>query len=97
MSVDTVDDLALLGFGVRGDGETWAFGDVSDLRGWRVRRSDDGLGMGRIGKGGGWIHERDGGGAELCSSRDDFDGVVEDVDGCRRRGHVVMVCRCCRR
>ena len=95
MPVDTVDDLAFLGFGVGGDGETWALGGVGDFGGWRVRRGDDRFRMGRIGKSGGWIHERDGGGAELCLGRDDFDGAAEDVDGCRGRGHVVVVWRCC--
>ena len=97
MSVDTIDDFAFLSFGVGGNGEAWALGGVGDLGGWCVRRSDDGLGMGRIGKGGGWIHERNGGVAELRLSGDDFDGVAEDVDGSRGRGHVVVVWRCCRR
>ena len=89
--MDTVDDFPLFGFGVGGDGETWALGDVSDFGGWRVRRGDNGFGMGRMGKGGGWIHERDGRGTELRLSRDDFNGAAEDVDGCRGRGHVVVV------
>ena len=97
MPVDTIDDFALFGFGVRGDGETRALGGVSDFGGRRVRRSDGRFGMGRIGKGGGWIHERDSRGSELCLNRDDFDGVAEDVDGCRRGGHVAVVWRCCRR
>ena len=97
MSVDTVDDFALLGFGVGGDGETWALGGVSDFGGWRVRRSVDRLGLGRIGKGGGWIHKRDGGGPKLCLGGDDLDGAAEDVDGGRGERHVVVVGRCCRR
>ena len=97
MPMDTVDDFALFGFGVRGDGETWALGGASDFGGWRARRSDGGLGMGRVGKGRGWIHECDGGGTELCLSRDDFDGAAEDVDGCRGGGHAAVVWRCCRR
>ena len=36
------------------------------------------------------IHERDGGGTELCLGRDDFDGVAEDVDGLGGGGHVVV-------
>ena len=95
MSMDTIDDFTLLGFGVRGDGETWALGGTSDFGSWCVRRSADGFRMGRIGEGGGWFHERDGRGTELCLSRDDFDGAAEDVDGCRGRGHVAW--RCCRR
>ena len=92
MSVDTIDDFAFLGLGVWGDGETWARGDVSDFRVWRARGSgDDRFGMGRIGKSGGWIHERNGGSTELCLGRDDFDGVAEDVDGRGGGGHVVVV------
>ena len=92
MPMDTVDDLAFFGFGVRGDGETWARGSVSDFGSWRARgSSDDGFGMGRIGRSGGWIHECDGGGTELCLGRDDLDGVVEDVDGRGGRGHVVVL------
>ena len=87
--VDTVDDLTLLGLGVWGDGETWARRSVSGLGGRRSGgSSDDGFRMGRIGRDGGWIHERDGGGAELCLGRDDFDAAAEDVDGGR---HVVVV------
>ena len=97
MSMDTIDDFALLGFGVGGDGKTWALGGISDFGSWRVGRSDGGFGMGRIGEGGGWVHERDGRGTELCLSRDDFDGVAEDVDGHRGRGHIVVAWRCCRR
>ena len=92
MPMDTVNDLAFLGLGVRGDGETWVRGSVSNFGGWRARRSsDDRFGMGRIGKGGGWIHKRDGGGTELCLGGDDLDGVAEDVDGRGGRGHVVVV------
>ena len=98
MSVDTVNDLAFLGLGVWGDGETWARGGASGFGGWRARRSsDDRFGMGRVGKGGGWIHERDGGGTELCLGGDDFEGVAEDVDGRRGGGHAAVVWRCCRR
>ena len=98
MSVDTIDDLAFFGLGVWGDGETWARGGVGDFGSWCTRRSgNDGFGMGRIGKGGGWIHECDGRGTELRLGRDDLDGVVEDVDGCGGRGHVVVVWRCCRK
>ena len=91
MSMDTVDDFALFGFGVGGDGETWALGGVSDFRGWHMGRSDGGVGVGRMGRSGGWVHECNGGGAELCLSREDFNGVAEDVDGCRGGGHVVVV------
>ena len=96
MSVDTVDDLAFLGLGVWSDGETWARGGGSGFGGRRARRSGSGrFGMGRIS--GGWIHERDGGGTELCLGRDDFDGAAEDVDGSRGGGHVAVVWKCCRR
>ena len=92
MSVDAVDDLALLGLGVWGDGETWARGGVSGLGGWCARGSGvDGFGMSRIGEGGGWIHKRNGGGTELCLGRDDFDVVAEDVDRCGGGRHVVVV------
>ena len=92
MSVDTIDDFAFLGLGVWGDGETWARGGISGFRGWCARRSsDDRFGMGRIGKSGGWIHERNGGSTELCLGRDDFDGVAEDIDGRRGGGHVAVV------
>ena len=97
MSMDTVGDFALFGFGVRGDGEAWALGGVSDFGGRCARRSDDRLGVSGVSKGGGWLHERDGGGTELCLSRDDFDSVGEDVDGCRGGGHVAVVWKCCRR
>ena len=79
MAVDTIDDLALFRLGVWGDGESWACGSMSFFGGWCERRGDaSGFGIGR---GRGWIHERDGGGTELCLSRDDFDVVAEDVDG----------------
>ena len=98
VSVDMIDDLAFLGLGVWGDGETWACRSVSGF-GVRCmgRSGDDRLRMGRIGKGGGWIHERDGGGTKLCLGRDDFDGVAEDGGGFRGGGHVVVVWKCCRR
>ena len=96
MPVDTVNDLAFLGLGVWGDGETWACGSVGGFGSRRARgSSDDRFGMGRVGKGGGWIHECNGGGTELCLGRDDLDGVAEDVDGCGDSGHVVVVWRCC--
>ena len=96
MPVDAVDDLAFFGLGVGSDGEAWACGSARDFGSWRARRGgDDGFGMGRIGKCGGWIHERDGGGTELCLGGDDLDGAAEDVDGCGGRGHVVVVWRCC--
>ena len=92
MSVDTVDDFALLRLGVWGNGEAWACGGVSVFGGWCMRgRGVSGLGVGRIGRGRGWIHERDGGDTELCSGRDDFGVVVEGVDG---RRHVVVVWKC---
>ena len=84
--VDTVDDLAFFCLGVWGDGEAWACGDMSGFGGRCVRgRGSDGvglgLGIGEVGWSRGWIHERDGGGTELCLGRDDFDAVAEDVDG----------------
>ena len=92
MSVDTINDFALLCLGVWGDGEPWACGGVSVFGGWRKRRSGvSGFRVGRIGGGRGWIHERDGGGTELCLGRDDFDAAAEDVDG---RRHVVVVWKC---
>ena len=70
----------------------WACRGVNGLGGRRVGRSgDDWFGMGRIGRDGGWIHECDGGGTELRLGRDDFDVIVEDVDGGR---HVVVVWKC---
>ena len=96
--MDTVNDFAFLGLRVWGDSETWARGGIDDFGSWRARgSSDDWFRMGRVGKGGGWIHERDGGGTELCLSRDDFDGAAEDVDGRGGRGHVVVVWKCCRK
>ena len=100
MSMDTVDDFALFGFGVRGDGETWAYRGVSGFGGRCARGSSDdglGLGVGEVSGSRGRIHECDGGGAEFCLGRDDLDGVAEDVDGCGGRGHVVVVWRCCRK
>ena len=92
MSVDAVDDFAFLGLRIWGDGEAWACGSVGDFGSRRARRgSDDRFWLGRVGKGGGWIHERDGGGTELCLGGDDLDGVAEDVDGCGGRRHVVVV------
>ena len=89
VSVDTVDDLTLLGLGVWGDGEAWARRSVSSFGGRRLGGSSaGGFRMGRIGRDGGWIHKRDGGGTELCLGRDDFDAAAEDVDGGR---HVVVV------
>ena len=96
MSMDTIDDFAFFGLGVRRNGETWACGSGIGFGGWRARRSgSDRFGMGRVS--GGWIHECDGGGAKLCLGRDDFDGAVEDVDGGRGGRHAAVVWRCCRR
>ena len=98
MSVDTVDNFALFGFRVWGDGEAWACGSVSSFGGRCARRSGDdgfGLGVGEVSGSGGRIHECDGGGTELCLGRDDFDGVAEDVDGGGWIGHVVVVWKCC--
>ena len=100
MSVDTVDDLALFDLRVRGDGEAWTCGGVSSFGGWCARGSGDGgfgLSVGEVSRSGGRIHECNSGGAELCLGRDDLDGVVEDVDGGRGRGHVAVVWKCCRR
>ena len=89
VSMDTVDDFAFLGLRVWGDGEAWAHGSVSSFGGWCARGSSaDGL---RVGREGGWFHERDGGGTELCLGRDDFDGAAEDVDGLVGGRHVVVV------
>ena len=85
MSVDPIDDFALFGLRVWGDGEARACRGMSGFGGRCAGRNR--LGMGRIGRDGGWIHERDGGGTELCLGRDDFDGVAEDSGG----GHVVVV------
>ena len=98
VAVDTVDDFALFGLGVWGDGKTGACGGMSGFWGRCTRGSGDdglGLGVGEVSRSGGWIHECNGGGAELCLGRDDFDGAVEDVDGGRRGGHVAVVWRCC--
>ena len=90
--MDAIDDFALLRLGVWGNGESWAYGGMSVFGGWCKRRSGvSGFGVGRIGGGRGWIHERDGGGTELCLGRDDLDAVAEDVDG---RRHVVVVWKC---
>ena len=87
--MDTVNDFAFLGLGVWGDGVAWTRGSVSVFGGRCARgSSDDGFGKGRIGRDGGWIHEHDGGGTELCLSRDDFGGVAEDVDWGRHEGAV---------
>ena len=91
VSVDTVDDFALFGFRVGGDGELWAYRSVSDFGGWCARGSGDdrfGLGIGEMSGDGSRVDERDGGGTELCLGRDDLDGVAEDVDWGR---HVVVV------
>ena len=98
VSVDTVDDFALFCLGVWGDGESRAYGSVGGFGGWCARRSGDdrlGLGVGEVSGSGGRVHERNGGGAKLCSGRDDFDGVVEDVDGLRGGRHIVVGWRCC--
>ena len=89
VSADTIDDLAFLGLGVWGDGELWAHGGMGGF-GSRCSRGsgNDGFELARIGRDGGWIHERDGGGTELCLGRDDLDAVAEDVDWGR---HVVVV------
>ena len=96
--MDAVDDFALLSLRVRGDGETRACRSVSDFGGWCARGSGDdrfGLGVSEVSGSGGWVHERNGGGAELCLGRDDSDGVAEDVDGSGWGRHVVKVWRCC--
>jgi hypothetical protein len=92
MLADTINDFALFCLRVWGDGEPWACGGMSGFGGWCKRRSGvDRFGIGRIGGGRGWIHERDGGGTELCLGRDDFDAAAEDVDGGR---HVAVVWKC---
>ena len=96
MSMDTVNDFALLGLGVWSDGESWTRGSVGAFGGRRARGSSDdgfGLGVGEMSGSGGWVHECDGGGAELCLGGDDLDSTAEDVDGWGR--HVVVVWRCC--
>ena len=85
MSVDTIDDFALFGLGVWGDGEAWTRRGVSNFGGWRARGSGSGS----------WIHECDGGVAELCLGGDDFDAVAEDVGGLEGGGHVVVMWGCC--
>ena len=98
MLADAINDLALLGLGVRGDGEAWACRGVGVFGGWRARGSSGdgfGLGVGEMSGGGGWVHKCDGGGAELCLGRDDLDGAAEDVDGRRGGRHVAMVWGCC--
>ena len=92
MSMDTINDFALLRLGVGGDGELWAYRGMSVFGGWCERRSGvSGFGVGGIGRSGGWIHECNGGGTELCLGRDDLDAAAEDVDG---RRHVVVVWEC---
>ena len=94
MSVDAVDDFALFSLGVWGDGETWACRSVSGFGGWCTRGSGDdrlGLGVSEMSGSGGWVHERNSGGAELCLGGDDLDGAAEDVDGSGWGRHVVVV------
>ena len=89
VSMDTVNDFAFLGLGVWRDGEAWARGSGNSFGGWCARgSSDDGL---RIGREGGWFHERNGGGTKLCLRRDDFDGAAEDVDGFTGGRHVSVL------
>ena len=79
MPMDTINNFAFLGLGVWSDGETWTRRGGSGFGGWRARGSGvDGFRVSREGR---WIHERNGGLAELCLSGDDLDGVVEDVVG----------------
>jgi hypothetical protein len=88
---DTIDDFALFGLRVWGDGKSWTCGGVSGLRGWCTRGSGgDGFRIGGIDRDGRWIHECDGGGTELCLGRNDFDAVAEDGGG----GHVEVVWKC---
>ena len=92
--------FAFLGVRVGGDGEVWAFdGRADGFGGWCMWDRDGrwvdigfGLGVGEVGRNGGRIHERNGGGPELRLGRDDFDAVAEDggVGG----GHVVMLWKC---
>jgi hypothetical protein len=94
--VDTVDDFALFCLGVWGDGEAWACGGMIGFRSCCAgRRDSDGigfrLGVGGIGRSGGWVHERDGGGTEFRLSGDDFDVAAEDGGV---GGHVVVVWKC---
>ena len=89
--VDTIDDFALFGLGVWGDGETWAHRSVNGFGGWCTRGIGNGrlgLGVGEVSGSGGWVDKRDGRGTELCLGRDDFDGAAEDVDWGR---HMVVV------
>ena len=91
VSKDTIDDFALFGLGVWGDGELRMHRSVSGFGGRCTRGSGgDGFRIGGIGRDGGWIHECDGGGTELRLGRDDFDAVAEDGGG----GHVAVVWRC---
>ena len=101
MIVDAGYDFAFLGVRVGGDSELWARGGCIDgFRGrctWVDRRVDVRLGLGvdEMSGDGGWVDKCDGGGTELCLSRDDFDAAAEDVDGCRGGGHVTVLWRCC--
>ena len=84
VSADAINDFAFFCLGVWGNGESWAYGSVSGFGGWCARGSGDdrfGLGVGEVSGSGARVHERNGGGAELCLGRDDFEGVAEDVDG----------------
>ena len=62
---------------------------------WVCGGVEFGLGVSEMGRNGGWVHERDGGGAELGMGRDDFDAAAEDggvgLDG---RGHVEVEWKC---
>ena len=96
MVVDAGYDFAFLGVRVGGNGEVRVLNGCMDgFRGRCTWERDGGwvivgfgLGVGEVSGSGGRIHERDGGGTELCLGRDDFDAVAEDVDGGR---HVVVV------
>ena len=91
VSKDAIDNFAFFSLGVWGDGKTWTCGGVSGFRSRCARGgSGDGFRIGGIGRDGGWIHERDGGGTELCLGRDDFDAIAEDGGG----GHVTVVWKC---
>ena len=82
MSVDSIDDLALFGLGVWGDGEPWAHGGVDGFGGWCAREWD-----------GRWVDEGDGGGRELGSDRFCGNGGSDVIDGgvsLSGRGHVGM-------
>ena len=95
--VDTGHDLAFFGVRVGGDGKVRAFdGRLGRLGGWCMwerdgRWVDFGFGL-DVSRDGGWVHECDGGGTELCLGRDDLDTVAED--GGR---HAVVVWKCWRR